>query len=53
MISEKVKNQIQVVQGDITKLDCDGIVNAANRRHKEGFLLCPVSLTFSAALACS
>ena len=26
MISEKVKNQIQVVQGDITKLDCDGIV---------------------------
>ena len=31
MISEKVKNQIQVVQSDITKLDCDGIVNAANR----------------------
>ena len=31
MISEKVKNQIQVVQDDITKLDCDGIVNAANR----------------------
>ena len=31
MISEKAKNQIQVVQGDITKLDCDGIVNAANR----------------------
>ena len=31
MISEKVENQIQVVQGDITKLDCDGIVNAANR----------------------
>ena len=31
MISEKVKNQIQVEQGDITKLDCDGIVNAANR----------------------
>ena len=31
MISEKVKNQIQVVEGDITKLDCDGIVNAANR----------------------
>ena len=23
MISEKVKNQIQVVQGDITKLDCE------------------------------
>ena len=31
MISEKVKNQIQVVQGDITKLDCDCIVKAANR----------------------
>ena len=31
MISEKVKNQIQVVQGDITKLDCDCVVNAANR----------------------
>ena len=31
MISEEVKNQIQVVQDDITKLDCDGIVNAANR----------------------
>ncbi len=31
MIPEKIKNQIQVVQGDITKLDCDGIVNAANR----------------------
>ena len=31
MISEKAKNQIQVVQGDITKLDCDCIVNAANR----------------------
>lgn len=27
MISEKVKSQIQVVQGDITKLDCDCIVN--------------------------
>ncbi len=27
----KIKNQIQVVQGDITKLDCDCIVNAANR----------------------
>lgn len=27
MISEKVKNQIHVEQGDITKLDCDGIVN--------------------------
>mgnify|MGYP004557891321 FL=1 len=31
MISEKVKNQIQVLQSDITKLDCDCIVNAANR----------------------
>ena len=31
MISEKFKNQIQVVQGDITKLDCNSIVNAANR----------------------
>ena len=31
MIPEKIKNQIQVVQGDITKLDCDCIVNAANR----------------------
>ena len=31
MISEEFKNQIQVVQGDITKLDCDCIVNAANR----------------------
>lgn len=31
MISEKTKNQIQVLQGDITKLDCDCIVNAANR----------------------
>ena len=32
MISEKVKNQIQVVQGDITKLDCDGIVNGHGSR---------------------
>ena len=31
MISGKVKNQIHVEQGDITKLDCDCIVNAANR----------------------
>ena len=31
MIPEKVKNQIHVEQGDITKLDCDCIVNAANR----------------------
>ena len=30
-IPPKIKNQIQVVQGDITKLDCDCIVNAANR----------------------
>ena len=36
MISEKVKNQIQVVQGDITKLDCDCIVNAANRSLLDG-----------------
>ncbi len=27
MISEKAKNQIHVEQGDITKLDCDCIVN--------------------------
>ena len=27
MISEKVKNQIHAEQGDITKLDCDCIVN--------------------------
>ena len=33
MISEKVKNQIQVVQGDITKLDCDCIVNAVSYTH--------------------
>ena len=31
MISEKIKGQIRVMQGDITKLDCDCIVNAANR----------------------
>ena len=37
MISEKVKNQIQVVQGDITKLDCDCIVNAANEIVNAGF----------------
>ena len=30
-IPPKIKNQIQVVQGNITKLDCDCIVNAANR----------------------
>ena len=30
-IPPKIKNQIQVVQGDITKLNCDCIVNAANR----------------------
>ena len=38
MISEKAKNQIQVVQGDITKLDCDCIVNAANEVVVAAFL---------------
>ena len=28
---EQIKNQLEIVQGDITKLDCDCIVNAANR----------------------
>ena len=32
MISEKIKNQIQVVQGNVTKRDGDCIVNAANRK---------------------
>ena len=32
MRSEQIKNQLEIVQGDITKLDCDCIVNAANRR---------------------
>ena len=31
LIPENIKNQIQVVQGDITKQDCDCIVNAAIR----------------------
>ena len=31
MISEKVKNRFKWCRGDITKLDCDCIVNAANR----------------------
>lgn len=31
MRSEQIKNQLEIVQGDINKLDCDCIVNAANR----------------------
>ena len=31
MRSEQIKNQLEIVQGDITKLDCNCIVNAANR----------------------
>lgn len=31
MRSKQIKNQLEIVQGDITKLDCDCIVNAANR----------------------
>lgn len=31
MRSEQIKNQLEIVQGDITKLDCDCIVNAADR----------------------
>lgn len=31
MRSELIKNQLEIVQGDITKLNCDCIVNAANR----------------------
>ena len=31
MRSEQIKNQLEIVQGDITNLDCDCIVNAANR----------------------
>ena len=31
MRSEQIKNQLEIVQGDMTKLDCDCIVNAANR----------------------
>ena len=30
MRSEQIKNQLEIVQGDITKLNCDCIVNAAN-----------------------
>lgn len=31
MRSEQIKNQLEIAQGDITKLDGDCIVNAANR----------------------
>lgn len=31
MRSEQIRNQLEIAQGDITKLDCDCIVNAANR----------------------
>ena len=31
MRSEQIKNQLEIVKGDITKLDGDCIVNAANR----------------------
>ena len=31
MRSEQIKNQLEIVQGDITKLNCDCIVNAVNR----------------------
>ena len=31
MRSEQIRNQLEIVQGDITRLDCDCIVNAANR----------------------
>lgn len=31
MRSEQIRNQLEIVQGDITKLDCDCIVNAADR----------------------
>ena len=31
MRSKQIKNQLEIAQGDITKLDCDCIVNAANR----------------------
>ena len=30
MRSKQIRNQLEIVQGDITKLDCDCIVNAAN-----------------------
>ena len=31
MRSKQIRNQLEIVQGDSTKLDCDCIVNAANR----------------------
>ena len=31
MRSKQIRNQLEIVKGDITKLDCDCIVNAANR----------------------
>ena len=31
MRSEQIRIQLEIVQGDITRLDCDCIVNAANR----------------------
>ena len=31
MRSEQIKNQLEIVKGDITKQNCDCIVNAANR----------------------
>ena len=31
MRSKQIRNQLEIVQGDIAKLDCDCIVNAANR----------------------
>ena len=31
MRSKQIRNQLEIVQGDITKLACDCIVNAANR----------------------
>ena len=31
MRSKQIRNQLEIVQGDITKLNCDCIVNAANR----------------------
>jgi len=36
MRSEQIKNQLEIVQGDITKLDCDCIVNAANATETAG-----------------
>lgn len=31
MRSKQIRNQLEIAQGDITKLNCDCIVNAANR----------------------